>query len=67
LIEHQGHSRLLGNDKADKETRSAANSETFDDTTLEYQDFQTSISAYELTSRNRRWNAAEENKMKVQK
>jgi hypothetical protein len=38
---------LLGNEKVDKEARSAANSETFDDTTLEYQDFRTSIATYE--------------------
>jgi hypothetical protein len=70
LIKHQnieliwspGHSGLLGNEQADKEARSAANSETLDDTALEYQDFRKSISAYELTCKNRRWNAAERNK-----
>jgi ribonuclease HI len=75
LIEHRnieliwipGHSGLLGNEKADKEARSAANSETINDTTLEYQDFRKSISAYELVCRNRRWNAVEENKMKEHK
>jgi hypothetical protein len=63
LIEHQnielvwipGHSGLLENKKADKEARNAANSEIFDDTTLEYQDFRKSLPAYELTCKNRRW------------
>jgi hypothetical protein len=50
-----------------KEARSAANSETLDNTALENQDFWKSISAYELSCRNRRWNAAEENKMRGHK
>jgi ribonuclease HI len=73
LIEHQiielvwipGHSGLLRNEKADKEARSVENSETFDDTTLEYQGFQKSVPGYELICRNRRWNEVEENKMKI--
>jgi ribonuclease HI len=50
LIEHQkielvwipSHSELLGNEKADKEARSAANSETFDDTTIRHWNIKTS-------------------------
>jgi hypothetical protein len=67
LVWSPGHSGLLGNEQADKEARSAANSETLDDTALECQDFWKSISAYELPCRNRRWNAAEENKMREHK
>jgi hypothetical protein len=57
----------MGNEKADKEATSATNIKTFDDATLEYQEFRKSIPAYEPTCRNRRWNAAEENKMKEHK
>jgi ribonuclease HI len=45
LVRISGHSGLLGNEKADQEAGSAANSETFDNTALEYQDFRKSISA----------------------
>jgi hypothetical protein len=60
-------SGLLGNEKAEKKARSAANSENFDDTALEYQDFRKSVPAFELICRNRRWNVAEKNKMKDHK
>jgi hypothetical protein len=58
---------LLGNEKADKEAKSAANRETLDDTALEYQDFLKSISVYELTCTNRKWNGVQENKMREHK